>query len=58
MIKIKRKYLKALFISIVVKVRLEIKVIAITMIVIGEAIPADTDASPRTIAPRMEIAEP
>ncbi len=53
-----RKYLKALFISNVVNVRLEINVTAITIMVIGEAMPAETDASPKTIAPSMDIAEP
>ena len=38
------KNLKALFISMVVNVRLDINVIAITIIVIGDAIPAETDA--------------
>ena len=52
------KNLKALFISMVVNVRLDINVIAITIIVIGDAIPAETDASPKTMAPSMEIAEP
>ena len=44
-----RKYLKALFISNVVNVRLEINVTAITIMVIGEAMPAETDASPKTL---------
>lgn len=55
---IKRKNLNELFISTLLKVRLEIKVMAITIMVMGDAIPAETDASPKTMAPRMDMADP
>ena len=49
---------RELFISTLLKVRLDMKVMAITIIVMGEAIPAETEASPSTMAPSMDIAEP
>lgn len=47
-----------LIISKSVKIRLDIKVIATIIIIIGETIPADTAASPKTKAPRIDVAEP
>ena len=46
----------ALTIEIWENIKLHIALVATTITIIGDTIPAETAASPRTIAPRIEIA--
>ena len=47
-----------LIISKSVNIKLDMNVIATIIIIIGETIPADTAASHKTSAPKMEVADP